>query len=653
MSSIQTISETTAALQATAETDHQLAIMGAIVGSIVGLATLILLAICIRSRVQKTKHVSNDDDSSFSDNAEPHFESGDVVRDVVIGLSDGLTVPFALTAGLASLGDSRFVVLAGMAEIVAGSISMGLGGYLAGKSEIEHYHAEKSREWHEVQTVPEKEEEEIYEIFEPYGMERKEIEPLVRKLKADPHKWVEFMMRHELNMEKPDSSRLWISALTIGGSYFLGGLVPLLPYMIIPNSLTAFYCSIASTLIVLFIFGLAKAVVLGVEKKFQSAVEMMLIGAAASGAAFGIAKFKEDAVMKRTLTIAMWGGVVGGLLLSLAIGAVFLVLLFKYATDLWSSAEALWEAILQLIACILMTIMAFAFLKSDELTAKWHRKLHKSLQERNLINSETTTHPLESMPSSSTLVHDDLLVIDAPNRQSRIRPTDDDNSPEDVQQKEFLTCKESGPVNEKELRMHRYKGAQAFFWIPFITVVREGLEGMLFLGGIAISEDPGHIPFAVLGGLVGGLIIGFAIFRAGNTMKLQTFFVTATIFIFYLSSGLMAKSVWAFERNTWNVHLGVADSDNSIYYNVQTSVWHTECCSPEDSINGGWQLFNAIFGWTNSATVGTVTSYILYWFSISALLVSMKLMDRQRQRLGREKVGFKRMMKAHFHGNKP
>ncbi|KAJ3030515.1 UNVERIFIED_CONTAM: hypothetical protein HDU68_008803 [Siphonaria sp. JEL0065] len=221
---------------------------------------------------------------------EPHFGGAEIVRDIVVGLSDGLTVPFALTAGLASLGNSRFVVLAGMAEIVAGSISMGLGGYLAGRSEIEHYESEYAREQKEIIEVPEKEEAEIMEIFEPYGMSKESITPLLNVLKANPTQWVEFMMKYELNLEKPDGSRVWISALTIGGSYFIGGLVPLIPYMCVQDSYTALYISIGCTLLVLFIFGFVKGKVVGVASPLRSALEMMIVGGVASGAAFGIAK---------------------------------------------------------------------------------------------------------------------------------------------------------------------------------------------------------------------------------------------------------------------------------------------------------------------------------------------------------------------------
>ncbi|KAI8618007.1 VIT family-domain-containing protein [Chytriomyces sp. MP71] len=273
------------------ETDHELLIIGSVVAALFGTALLVLGALWFQSsrKIAATK-LQSDDTSSADLHLEPHFAGAEVVRDVVVGLSDGLTVPFALTAGLASLGDSRFVVLAGMAEIVAGCISMGLGGYLAGRSEIEHYDAEEAREWDEVRNVPEREEEEIMEIFEPYGLTESDLQPLLTKLKANPHEWVEFMMKYELNLEKPDKSRLWISALTIGGSYFMGGLVPLFPYMVIPNANTAFYVSIGSTLAVLFVFGFVKAKLLGVNRAWMSALEMMIVGAVASGAAYGIAK---------------------------------------------------------------------------------------------------------------------------------------------------------------------------------------------------------------------------------------------------------------------------------------------------------------------------------------------------------------------------
>ncbi|RKO84983.1 Ccc1 family, partial [Blyttiomyces helicus] len=136
-------------------------------------------------------------------------------------LSDGLTVPFALAAGLSTLNNSRLVVTAGIAEIIAGAISMGLGGFLAGMSEIEHYDSERARECYEVDTCPDKEEEEIVEIFEPYGLDRESVQPLLDVLKKDKNTWVDFMMKFELNLERPSPRRSWISAITIGSSYFV------------------------------------------------------------------------------------------------------------------------------------------------------------------------------------------------------------------------------------------------------------------------------------------------------------------------------------------------------------------------------------------------------------------------------------------------
>ncbi|ORY29240.1 hypothetical protein BCR33DRAFT_724750 [Rhizoclosmatium globosum] len=392
--------------------------------------------------------------------------------------------------------------------------------------------------------------------------------------------------------------------------------------------------------------------------------------------------------MSRMLARHIWLGTGSGILLSLTIGGIFLYIWFNYASNLWSSAEALWEAILQLIACILMTIMGFAFLKSDELTAKWHRKLHKALQEHNAVPEEQQVIKLKELDTGgssnpSTKLNGANSSDGAENsiQKSPLAPTPEadyvdlqantTNKPntdpelEGVRhsvaetirggERKSMVKRDSEAFDGRKTVVEKGddettskatkkggNGAQAFFWIPFVTVIREGLEGMLFLGGIAISEDPGHIPLAIIGALTAGLALGYAIFRAGNSMKLQTFFLSATITIFYLSSGLMAKSVWAFQKNEWNILIG-----------SKQSVWHLNCCNPDDPRQGGWQLFNALFGWHSSPTIGSVTAYIIYWFTISGVLVGMKLMDRRRARLGREKVGMKRMIKewiASFRG---
>src|ERR1700761_3206081 len=213
---------------------------------------------------------------------EQHFQSSDTVRDVVIGLSDSLTVPFALAAGLAgAVGATRVVVLAGLAEIAAGSIAMGLGGYLASRGDSEHYASERRREQTEVVERPKDEEEKIYEIFSAYGVSREAATPVLRSLQANPPAYVDFMMRFELGLDEPAPGRALGSAITIALSYVVGGAVPLAPYLLSPTVTDALRVSIIITLIALLIFGGLKGRLLG-SPVIRSAVQTMLIGGARS-----------------------------------------------------------------------------------------------------------------------------------------------------------------------------------------------------------------------------------------------------------------------------------------------------------------------------------------------------------------------------------
>ncbi|KAJ1929807.1 Protein ccc1 [Tieghemiomyces parasiticus] len=217
---------------------------------------------------------------------EPHSDSADFIRDAILGLSDGLTVPFALAAGLATLDNTSLVVTAGLAELVAGAISMGLGGFLAGTSEIEHYDSERRREVQELIDVPEEEEQEIVDIFTPYGLTRQDIEPLLARLRRDPERFVDFMMQFELKLEKPSEYRSLVSGATIGVAYFVGGLIPLLPYVFIPRAQLALLVSVAVTLLALLVFGVFKARAIGQVSVVKSALQTMSIGALAAGASY-------------------------------------------------------------------------------------------------------------------------------------------------------------------------------------------------------------------------------------------------------------------------------------------------------------------------------------------------------------------------------
>jgi len=221
---------------------------------------------------------------------EAHFESGEAVRDIVIGLSDGLTVPFALAAGLSgAIASSRIVVLAGLAEIAAGSIAMGLGGYLAARGDAEHYVSERKREEREIIERTHDEEEEIYEIFEQYDVPRANAAPVIEALKQNPTAWVDFMMRFELGLEEPHANRALRSALTIAGSYIAGGLIPLLPYMLVSENLEALKLSATITLVALAIFGALKGRLVGTGW-LRSAIQTLVIGGIAASAAYTLAR---------------------------------------------------------------------------------------------------------------------------------------------------------------------------------------------------------------------------------------------------------------------------------------------------------------------------------------------------------------------------
>lgn len=224
---------------------------------------------------------------------EKHLGSSDLLRDIVIGMSDGLTVPFALAAGLSGAVDSNSIIMiAGIAEIAAGSIAMGLGGYLAGKTEMDHYASELKREYEEVETIPEKEKEEVKTFFANIGLSKEMQEKAAEEISKDKKQWVNFMMKYELGLDKPDPKRATKSALNIGLSYAAGGLVPLSPYLFTDTPIEALKFSVLFTLICLFIFGFFKSRITGVNP-WWGAIRTTLIGALAAGAAFGVAKLFE------------------------------------------------------------------------------------------------------------------------------------------------------------------------------------------------------------------------------------------------------------------------------------------------------------------------------------------------------------------------
>jgi VIT1/CCC1 family predicted Fe2+/Mn2+ transporter len=221
---------------------------------------------------------------------EKHFTASNFVRDVVIGMSDGLTVPFALAAGLSgAVQNTRLIVVGGLAEIAAGSIAMGLGGYLAARGDAEHYEQEKQREYREIVEIPEEEMAEVSRVFKDYGLSEAESSGVVNALSKKPDAWVDFMMRYELGLEAPEPERARNSAATIAAAYVAGGLIPLSPYMVLGNAGMGLIVSAAVTLAALAAFGFMKGRFTGTGP-LRSASQTCVIGALAAGTAFVIAK---------------------------------------------------------------------------------------------------------------------------------------------------------------------------------------------------------------------------------------------------------------------------------------------------------------------------------------------------------------------------
>jgi VIT1/CCC1 family predicted Fe2+/Mn2+ transporter len=222
---------------------------------------------------------------------EKHFTASDTVRDVVIGMSDGLTVPFALAAGLTgAIAQSRLIITAGFAEIAAGSIAMGLGGYLAARGDAEHFAHEQTREESEIIHKSEAEAQEVSDIFQTYGLTPEESATVVKSLRQRPKDWVAFMMRFELGLEEPNPSRAWKSALTIALAYAVGGMIPLSAYLLLADAQAALRVSIVVTIIALAIFGGVKGRFTGVPV-VRSALQTSVIGGLAAAAAFAIARW--------------------------------------------------------------------------------------------------------------------------------------------------------------------------------------------------------------------------------------------------------------------------------------------------------------------------------------------------------------------------
>ncbi|KAH9849555.1 iron permease FTR1 [Lenzites betulinus] len=288
----------------------------------------------------------------------------------------------------------------------------------------------------------------------------------------------------------------------------------------------------------------------------------------------GEAALANHRQLLRKMRLYIFAGAFLGLFLALAIGAAFIAVWFTQASDLWAKSEELWEGIFELIASLIIFVMGISMLKMDRAKAKWRVKLQRAF---------------------------------------------------------------SGKAVDKGAKTGKY----VLFILPLITVLREGMEAVVFVGGVALGQSATAIPIAAIVGLICGLICGYLIYAFASRTTLTIFMVVMTNFILLIGAGLFSKAVWAFQTNAFNHLLGAdvddAGGDGPGSYDVRGNVWHLDCCNPENNFDSdGWSIFSAIFGWTNSATIGSVLSYIFYWLAVIVALIFLKFREGRTKLLGRE-----------------
>ncbi|PRP75519.1 high-affinity iron permease CaFTR1 [Planoprotostelium fungivorum] len=311
-----------------------------------------------------------------------------------------------------------------------------------------------------------------------------------------------------------------------------------------------------------------------------------------------ITKNKNRATrIRHHMQFQIWLGAATGLLIALMIGAVFITVWYTVASNWWSKAEDLWEGCFSIVACLLITVMSLAMLRVGRLQEKWRVKLTKAF------------------PA------DEIDDFEQESRTSALKR---------FFRTQFRSNRGSG------------KGRWALFLLPMVTVLREGLESVVFMGGVSLAEPPTSIPLAALAGIFCGLVVGYILWRGGMSMKIHLLMVTSTCFLLLIAAGLASKAVWFFEMYVFNSKVGLAVDDNlgdgPGSFRTSTMVWHIPGTNPEQANPGGWGVFNAILGWQGTATYGSVITYCVYWIGLMVWLVVLRLKERRKERKERKNV---------------
>ncbi|KAI9681086.1 MAG: hypothetical protein M1817_002367 [Caeruleum heppii] len=279
----------------------------------------------------------------------------------------------------------------------------------------------------------------------------------------------------------------------------------------------------------------------------------------------------RDEKTYKKLVKQVWWGTALGCFICIAIGAGLIGAFYSLGQNLWSGAEAVWEGVFSLVATVVISVMGGALLRVSKLQDKWRVKLARALEAKDVIKGSPGT------------------------------------------------------------RMKRWAEKYAMFLLPFITVLREGLEAVVFMAGVSVGQPASAFPIPVLTGLVAGCLVGWLIYKGGNMASIKGFLIVSTCFLYLVAAGLFSKAVLFFEMHMWNIAVGGDAAETGAgagSYDLRQSVWHVNCCSPNVGGGGGWGVFNSLFGWTNSATYGSVISYNLYWLVVIGVFASMRFREK-------------------------
>ncbi|KAJ3121407.1 high-affinity iron permease [Physocladia obscura] len=348
---------------------------------------------------------------------------------------------------------------------------------------------------------------------------------------------------------------------------------------------------------------------------------------------------KESFLFKRMNRLITLGTVIA-IGICIVIGSAFLFIVERskspnepnFPKKKRASAEGLWEGIEGLIAGIMLTFLSFAFLQSDELTEKWHKKLRKAFNVEEPVRDENDdSASIKSQESITDKIFSALLNYFTTKEKKKAEVQVENNDGLEI----------SDDSKDKAVLTPSNTAGYTMFILPFITVLREGLECVVFFGGIGIASDPGTIPLAAAFGFLAGGLIGYGIFKAGNSMKARTFFFAATVFLLLLSVGLLTRSVGKIETFRFQQSIGtnVDLTESNGVYDVNTTLWFLNCCNPEEEVpnNYGWQILSAVFGWNRQGTKLTVGLYVGYCLFVSVILIVMKLWKLRKFRLRKAK----------------